>query len=407
MHEPLLNGIKVVDLGSFVAAPAAATVMADFGADVVKVEPPDGDGYRRLLAGAEVDHFWLLTSRSKRGLALDLKSEGGADVLHRLVGWADVFVTNYRESLLDKLGLGYETLRATNPRLIYAHVSGYGRAGPEAARPAFDTTAWWGRSGLQEFTRDPEAPPIISAPGMGDHATAMSLFGAIMAALYRRERTGEGAFVGTSLLANGVWSNGMVLQAMLAGEDWSTAKHEGERPRQALAGLYRTRDDRWVQLALLNPVREWPPFTEAMLHPEWQQDARFATPADRLTHGEALGLLIAEAVAGLTLEEFRSRMDQRGLTYGYAAHNRELVADPQLLDNGILVGTAEPEGVYTRTIANPIEVSGERPRVPFRAPEIGQHSVDILRDIGCGQNEIDGWLAAGVVRQASAPADPR
>jgi len=399
MHDPLLDGIRVVDLGSFIAAPAAATVMADYGADVVKVEPPDGDGYRRLLANAEVDHFWLLTSRNKRSLALDLKSAGGAEVLHRLVRWADVFVTNYRDSLLARLGLEYETLRRENPSLVYAHVSGYGRAGPEAGRPAFDTTAWWGRSGLQEFTRDPGAPPIISAPGMGDHATAMALFGAVMAALYRRERTGEGAFVGTSLLANGVWSNGMVLQAMLAGDDWSTAKHEGGRPRQALAALYRTSDARWVQLALLNPVKEWPLFTEAMLHPEWQRDERFVTASDRLEHGDALAGLIAEAIAALTLEEFRARMDARGLTYGYAAQNRELVADPQLLDNGMFVPTDEAEGPFTRTVANPLEISGERQRTPTRAPETGQHSEEILHHIGCGDAEIDGWLRAGVVLQ--------
>lgn len=399
MHEPFLNGIKVVDLGSFLAAPAAATVMADFGAEVIKVEPPEGDGLRRLLAGAPVDYFWLLTSRSKRSLALDLKSEDGAQILHRLVAWADVFVTNYRDSLLDRLGLRYETLQSVNPRLIYAHVSGYGREGPEAARPAFDTTAWWGRSGLQEFTRDVGAPPIISAPGMGDHATAMSVFGAIMAALYRRERTGEGALVGTSLLANGIWSNGMVLQAMLAGDDWSTRKHDGERPRQPLASLYRTADDRWVQLSLLNPLREWPQFTEAMLHPEWQQDPRFATAEARLEHADALASLIAEAVGALTLEEFRTRMDARSLTYGYAAQNRELVADPQLIDNRMLVATTESEGPYTRTVSNPIYLSGESKRTPAKAPGIGEHSVAILRELGCRDDEIDAWVSAGVVRQ--------
>lgn len=399
MHEPFLNGIKVVDLGSFVAAPAAATVMADYGAEVVKVEPPEGDGYRRLLASADVDHFWLLTSRNKRGLALDLKSDGGAEILHRLIRWADVFVTNYRDSLLTRLGLEYQTLAALNPRLIYAHVSGYGREGPEAQRPAFDTTAWWGRSGLQEFTRDVGAPPIISAPGMGDHATAMSLFGAIMAALYRRERTGRGAFVGTSLLANGVWSNGMVLQAMLAGDDWSSRKHEGNRPRQALTSLYRTRDERWVQLSLLNPVREWPAFTEAMLHPEWQQDERFATAETRREQSDALAGLIAGAIGALTLAEFRARMDERGLTYGFAAQNRELVGDPQLIDNDMLVPTEQTEGPYTRTVSNPIHLSDERKRIPARAPEIGEHSVEVLRELGCTEEEIDGWLAARVVLQ--------
>ncbi|MFX3657922.1 MAG: CoA transferase [bacterium] len=233
---------------------------------------------------------------------------------------------------------------------------------------------------------------------MGDHATAMALFGAIMAALYRRERTGEGGYVGTSLLANGVWSNGMVLQAMLAGDDWSSAKHEGTRPRPPLTALYRTRDDRWVQLALLNPVREWPAFTEVLMHPEWQQDERFADAESRLRHGDALAALIADAMAGLSLDEFRSRMDERGLTYGFAASNRELMADAQLIDNGMLVPTAETDGDYTRTVANPIHLAGEPVRTPRRAPTIGEHSIDVLRDLGASQAEIDAWLAAGVVR---------
>lgn len=399
MGDRFLTGIKVIDLGSFVAAPAAATVMADYGADVVKIEPPEGDAYRRLLATAPTDYFWLLTSRGKRSLAVDLKSPQGDEIVTRLVSQADVFVTNFRDGLLEKLNVTYETMKRHNPRLIYAHMSGYGRAGPEAGRPAFDTTAWWGRSGLQEFTRAIGEPPIISAPGMGDHATAMSLFGAIMAALYRRERTGEGGYVSTSLTANGVWSNGMILQAMLGGDDWSTLKHEGQRPRQPLLTIYRTRDDRWIQLSLLNPAREWPLFAEAMECQQWLGDPRYLTPVERLENHAALESEIGESIGRLDLVEFRERMDARSLTYGYAARNVELVDDPQLVENGMLIATDETEGPYTRTISNPIHIEGEQKRTPTRAPVIGQHSVAVLRDFGFSSEEIEGWLHEGVVVQ--------
>ncbi len=397
MGESFLTGIKVIDLGSYVAAPAAATVMADYGADVVKIEPPQGDAYRRLLRTAPVDYFWLLTSRGKRSLAVDLKGPGADEIVTRLVSRADVFITNFREDLLAKLNLAYETLKHHNPRLIYAHMSGYGRAGPEAQRPAFDTTAWWGRTGLQEFTRAVDEPPIISAPGMGDHATAMSLFGAIMAALYRRERTGLGGYVSTSLTANGVWSNGMVLQAMLGGDDWSTLKHEGQRSRQPLGRLYRTNDARWVQLSLLNPAREWPLFAEAMEHSEWITDPRYVTHADRLENSIALDGEIRDSISRLDLGEFRERMDTRSLTYGYAARNFELVDDPQLVENGMLIATDETEGPYTRTISNPIHIDGEQKRTPTRAPEIGQHSTSVLRDFGFSSEEIEDWVQSGVV----------
>ncbi len=393
----LLQGINVIDFGSFVAAPAATTAMSDFGANVIKVEPPEGDSYRRLLATRPIDYFWLLTSRNKRGLALDLKTPDAHPILDALIDWADVLVTNYRGSLLDKLGLDYEELRTRNPRLIFAHLAGYGRNGPEAERPAFDTTAWWGRSGIQEFTRDVGGRPVISAPGMGDHAAAMSLFGAVMAALYRRERTGEGAYVGTSLLANGIWSNGMVLQAMLGGEDWSTLKHSGGSPRQSLADLYQSADERWIQLSLLNPAREWPQFAAAMDRLEWLEDARFATPEDRLEHVDALESTIAEVIATLPLSEFRERMDARGLTYGFAARNHELVDDAQILDNEMLVPTAEGEGVYGRTVSNPIYIEGEKKRTPSRAPEIGEHTREILAELGFTAQRIEDWLDKGVV----------
>ncbi len=393
----LLDHLRVIDIGSFVAAPAAATAMSDFGADVIKVEPLDGDGYRRLLAGLPNDYFWLLTGRNKRSLALDVKSESGLAVFHRLVASADVLITNYRSDLVQKLGIDYASVRAVREDIVYAHVAGYGHEGAEAKRPAFDTTAWWGRSGMQEFTRDVEGSPIVSAPGQGDHATAMSVFGAVMAALYRRERTGAGAYVSTSLLANGVWSNGMVLQALFGGMDWSSSKHAGESARAPLLTLYQTADDRWVQLSLLNPAKEWQPFTEALGRPEWRTDPRYSSVEARVENAQELQEAIAQAIGALSLEAFRSRMDAGQVTYGYAAHNRELVDDPQLIDNEMIVPTRDQEPDFQRTVMNPIRINDEEKRAPSRAPAIGQHTDEVLGELGFTADDVDELRSAGVV----------
>ena len=190
-----LDGIRVIDAASFIAGPVATTVMADFGADVVKIEPPGGDTYRTRGPGYPPSPYnfpWIVDNRSKRGLALDLRTPDGQRVLHRLVRDADVFVTNAPLDSRERLGVRWEDLAPLNPRLIYGSITAYGEAGEEASRPGFDATALWARTGLMDLVRpSPDAPPSRSLPGMGDHPTGMSLFGAIMAALYQRERTGR------------------------------------------------------------------------------------------------------------------------------------------------------------------------------------------------------------------------
>ncbi len=243
--RPILEGIRVLDVGSFVFGPAAATVMADFGADVVKIEPPQtGDPYRYLhqmppLPKCEEDYCWLLTGRGKRSVALDLKDAEAREILLRLVREADVFVTNYPVRVLAALRLAWRDLEPLNPRLVYAHATGFGEEGPEAEKPGYDATAWWARSGLQDAVRPRGGLPALSVPAMGDHPSAMALFGAIMLALYQRERTGRGCKVHSSLLANGAWSNSIYLQAMLCGAE-SYRRVDCREPDNALVNQYET-----------------------------------------------------------------------------------------------------------------------------------------------------------------------
>src|SRR5246500_5210992 len=218
--DNIFSGLKVVDLASFIAGPAAATILSDFGADVIKVEPPKGELWRNghkipPQPHSEEPYPFELANRNKRGVALNLKATSAQQVLERLAKWADVFIVNTPHHARKKLKLEYDDLVAWNSRLVYADVTGFGEKGADAELPGFDITAYWARSGLLSMTRDAGAPPTWPVAGSGDNATAVGLYGAIVTALYRRERTGRGSYVTTSLLAEGVWSASVSIQAAL------------------------------------------------------------------------------------------------------------------------------------------------------------------------------------------------
>jgi len=252
MADGIFAGLKVLDCASFIAAPAAATVLSDFGAEVIKIEPPgSGDPYRNLpnLPGYPIsphNFAWLLESRNKRSIALDLSRPEGKAVLYRLVAEADVFITNFPPGVRQRLGITYEELKPLNARLVYASFTGYGEKGEEANKPGFDSNAYWARSGLMDLVRaDQSTTPARSVPGMGDHPCAMALYGAIVTALYKRERTGEGSHVSSNLMANGIWAAGVLAQAKLCG-----AKFQERRPREralnAVTNHYKCKDGRWL-----------------------------------------------------------------------------------------------------------------------------------------------------------------
>src|SRR5258706_10368623 len=250
--DNIFSGLKVVDLASFIAGPGAAVILSDFGADVIKVEPPAGDLQRLVYKvppqpRAKENYPWHLDNRNKRGIAVDLKSPRAGEILERLVNWADVLIVNTPRPARKRLKLMYEDVAPWNPRLIYADLTGYGDNGPDANLPGFDITAYWARSGLLSVTRDAGAPPTLPLSGSGDHATAVSLYSAIVTALYRRERTGKGSYVTTSLLAEGVWSASVSIQAALCGANFY-GLHDRMHPANAALNVYRASDDTWFVL---------------------------------------------------------------------------------------------------------------------------------------------------------------
>ena len=392
----LLEGIRVIDAASFLAGPGAATVLADFGADVIKVEPPGGDGYRKLVGAYPVPYHWQLTSRNKRSIAVDITRSEGQDVLHKLVAGADVILTNFLEKQLKRFRMTYAELKGINPRIVFAQLTGYGAEGPEFERKGFDITAWWARSGLMDFIRDQGQTPLHPAPGMGDHATAMSMYSAVMTGLYRRERTGVGCHVSTSLAANGVWANGMAVQGVIAGMDLGAYKQE-RGWKNPLTNAYPTSDGRFVVLAIINQVREWPLLARALEHPEWLEEEHFGDHRKLLKKRRELIAAIAEAAARFTQRDLMERLDAHGVTCGVVAPMGDVVHDEQLRASGIVIETGDPGEDYRYTVNSPIAVAEESKRPPSRAPEIGAQTREIMRESGYCEATIDSLLASGVL----------
>ena len=386
MPSDLFSDLLVIDCASFIAGPAAATIMSDFGARVIKIEPPGvGDSYRALikLRGDDiVDYFWTLDSRNKESLAIDLKTAAGRAVLDALIPRADVFITNYPFPIRERLGLRAQDVMPLNKRLIYASMSPYGEHGPERDRTAFDTAAWWARSGLMDMVRATgDVEPALSVPGMGDHPTAVAMYAAILTALYRRQMTGEGGEVSTSLLANGLWSNGCQVQAALCDLDLLPRGKRGERG--PLIEFYATADDRRFILAIVNAAREWPLLAGAVGRPDWLDDPRFASPAARFENAAVLVKALDDIFIAQPWDHWDAVLGQAGVTYGVVGEINDHLYDLQIEANGLLPAFVDGDGL--RTLDSPFQVAGEEKLQPRMAPGIGQDTDRILRELGLSE----------------------
>ncbi|MEE2777373.1 MAG: CoA transferase [Acidobacteriota bacterium] len=402
---PLLEGIKVVEVATFVLAPAAGTIMGDFGAEVIHVEGPGiGDPYRYLHTVApfpvsDQPYCWILTGRNKKSVALNLKDAEGRAILYRLVADADVFITNFHPSVVSDLGLGWEELAGHNERLVYAHATGYGDAGEEIEKPGYDATAWWARSGMMDTVRPPGADHAIATAGMGDNPSAVALFGAIMMGLYRRERTGKGSKVKTSLMANGVWANSIFIQAALCGAPAFEPPAHSESPN-ALISAYVCGDGEALYLAMINDPVEWPRLVAAIGRKDLVDDPRFADAESRRANSVALVAVLDETFASAPLSRWRQALDDHEVTFGIVNRIADVATDEQMCANGLLPEIEGSDGL--RTVASPIEVEGVAKLPPLQAPVLGQHTGEVLASLGFDEAAVRDLAERRVVQLAAS-----
>jgi crotonobetainyl-CoA:carnitine CoA-transferase CaiB-like acyl-CoA transferase len=398
-----LEGVRVIELGMWVAGPGAGGILADWGADVVKVEPPEGDPARnfgRMLGGdLPVNPVFELDNRGKRSVAFDLSSERGLSIVHQLVAEADVFLTNLRPVALERLGLGPEDTCGRHPHLIYAIITGYGLDGPEAERGAYDIAAFWARAGIAESLRTPGGPLPFQRGGMGDHTVAMTGAAMVSAALVERARTGRGQLVSTSLLRQGVYTIGFDVNVALM---WGRTLGIGTRETMYSPVLnnYTAGDGRSFWIVGLEGDRHWPALARAVGHPEWITDSRFENGRSRaMNAGELIGLL-DDIFAARTLDEWAAAFaEEPELFWSPVNTVDDVVVDEQFHAAHAVVDVPDENGRLAM-LATPVDFGGAAPVPRWRAPHLGEHTPEVLRELGFDKAATASLISDGVAVDA-------
>jgi crotonobetainyl-CoA:carnitine CoA-transferase CaiB-like acyl-CoA transferase len=401
-EDLLFSGLKVIDCGTWIAGPAAGTILADFGASVIKVEVPGaGDPYRALANGplsprSPWNYMWMCDGRNKRSITLNLATPEGREVLLKLVRDCDVFITNQPFPTRRKLRLNYEDLAPENSRMIYASLTAYGEAGPDAEHEGFDHSAWWARSGLMDRVRYPGATPGNSVPGMGDHPTAVALYAAIVTALLRRERTGHGGKVHTSLLANGIWANACLAQAAFVGAEFPVREIPPPPPRIPNRVIYETSDHRFMNFFMVRTHEEFDAVLIAAGREDLLGDQRFADPESRLEHGFELIAALRETFAARPAAHWRRLFRDFGVPVTMVADMEDLPEDPQVRVNGIVAPPTDPRVPAPLIVNHPLNIDG-MPRAGARhAPAVGEDTAKVLAELGYDAATIALFMADGI-----------
>lgn len=393
-----LSGIKVVELGVWVAGPSCAAILADWGAEVIKIEPPEGDPFRGLYAGLlgiPMNPPFELDNRGKRSIALNLDVEDARYVAGDLIDAADVFVTNMRPRVLEKYGLTYHELRDTNPKLIYCNLTGYGPDTEDANRAAYDVGAFYARGGVAAGLTAPGQEPPLQRGGMGDHMTGANAAGAVAAALFHRERTGEGQRVAASLLRTGVYMMGWDTNTALRGMPVNT--FDRRHTPNPLINSYQDANGKWFWLLLLQGDRHWPDLLKALDAAHLGEDARFATLLDRLQNTEAITNELDKVLATKTLAEWGPIFDRENVWWAPVNTVAEVISDPAAKAAGAFIEIPGPDGAPLRQVATPVDFYGTPVTPTTWAPELGQDTETILLEYGYDWDRISSLKELGAI----------
>ena len=377
-----LAGLRVVELGVWVAAPSAAALLADWGAEVIKVEPPTGDPMRNVFGSIGIDDdrpnpAFALDNRGKRSVVLDLRQADDRRHLEELLDSADVFVSNLRPDALDKLDLEPEATLSRHPRLVYCSISGYGLHGEDRNRPAYDIGAFWARSGLTRQLADGDGVPLNARGGIGDHITGLAALSGILAAVLEQRQTGVGRVVEVSLLRTGAYVLGWDL-----GLQMGLGKVAGPESRQhnqaPLMNPYRAADGRWFFLTGLEAGRHIAAVCRALGRPDLLEDDRFASASAIRRHRSEVIAILDDIIAQRPLAEWSERFDREGVWWAVAQSPAEVVEDPQLLAND---GIVEVEGGALRSVNGPVTFSDTARNPAATVPPLGQHTDEVLKEL--------------------------
>ena len=386
-----LEGIRVVELGLWVAGPSCAAILRDWGADVVKLEPPNGDPFRGLFASAlgsavAINPPFEVDNRGKRSIAVNLEHEDGRAIARKLVGNADVLVTNMRPRALEEFGLDYKTLSKANERLVYAQITGYGPDGPNRNRAAYDIGAFWSRAGVAAaLTAKGHAIPQQRG-GMGDHMTGMGAAGAVSAALFSRERTGKGQRVAVSLLRTGIYMMGWdVSLALRLGIPINA--YDREHAINPIINCFKSGDDRWFWLLLLQADRHWPDLLRAIEREELLEDERFADITIRREHTPELVAELDASFARKTLDEWGEIFDRENVWWAPVNNVNDVIDDPVAREAGVFAEVAGPDGPVP-FVATPADFSDTTVGPRGLSPELGQHTEEVLLELGYDWEQI-------------------
>jgi crotonobetainyl-CoA:carnitine CoA-transferase CaiB-like acyl-CoA transferase len=400
-----MRGVRILEVAEHTFVPAASAVLADWGAEVIKVEHAErGDAMRGLARTGVMDlsqgvHVLLEHSnRGKRSIGIDLTRPAGLEVLYALAETSDVFLTNKLPSVLARLGIDVAPLRARNPKLIYVRGTAFGPRGPDSEKGGYDMTAFWCRAGSAASCTPPGMPFVVPQPGpaYGDSMGGVTIAGGIAAALFKRERTGEPSVIDVSLLAMGLWAMapGIAL-SLQTGRPWGLGAGAGG-PGNPLAMIYKTSDERWISLVMLQAWKYWPDFCQHVGRPELPSDPRFDSAENLAKNAADARTLIAEVIATATLAEWTRRFATLRGQWAPVQNTLEAAADPQVRANGYLAKTSTREGVEFELVASPVQFD-EAPAATLRAPEFNEHGDEILQELGYDWDRIVELKAAGAV----------
>jgi crotonobetainyl-CoA:carnitine CoA-transferase CaiB-like acyl-CoA transferase len=393
-----LAGVKVVEMGVWVAGPSCAAILADWGADVIKIEPPEGDPFRGLFAGLldlPMNPPFELDNRGKRSIALDLDKKDARTIAQRLIDEADVFVTNMRPRVLEKYGLDYGAVEARNPRIIYCNVTGYGIESEDANRAAFDVGAFWSRAGLAASLTVGDNEPPQQRGGMGDHMTGANAAGAISAALYSREKTGLGQRLAVSLLRVGVymmgWDTNTVLRMGMPIVPYD--RHHAVNP---IINSFRDTNGKWFWLLLLQADRHWPDLLRALGAERLNDDPRFSSIPARLQNAPELVDELDAIITTKTLEEWAPIFDRENVWFAPVNTLMDVASDPLAEQSGAFVEVEAPDGKF-RQVATPADFYGTPVEVRGWAPELGQNTEEVLLELGFDWDKIIALKESGAI----------